>query len=88
MVVGVRTLKSYGWEEHYLKKITVVRKRQQVYLFCINALATVGFNLFQNLAVIAAFLIFYRQWSLGEELNMAQSISTLAMVFYLFVTIN
>lgn len=46
MVVGVRTLKSYGWEEHYLKKITVVRKRQQVYLFCINALATVGFNLF------------------------------------------
>lgn len=28
MVVGVRTLKSYGWEQHYLKKITNVRKKQ------------------------------------------------------------
>jgi hypothetical protein len=28
MVVGVRTLKSYGWENHYLKKITAVRKKQ------------------------------------------------------------
>ena len=46
MVVGIRTLKSYGWENHYLKKVTIVRKRQQIYLFMINALATVGFNLF------------------------------------------
>jgi ABC-type multidrug transport system fused ATPase/permease subunit len=28
MVVGVRTLKSYGWENHYLNKITAVRKKQ------------------------------------------------------------
>ena len=27
MVVGVRTLKSYGWEKHYLSKIIDVRKR-------------------------------------------------------------
>ena len=26
MVVGIRTLKSYGWENHYLQKITTVRK--------------------------------------------------------------
>ena len=28
MVVGIRTIKSYGWENHYLSKITQVRKRQ------------------------------------------------------------
>ena len=28
MVVGIRTIKSYGWENHYLSKITKVRKRQ------------------------------------------------------------
>lgn len=28
MVVGIRTLKSYGWENHYLQKITTVRKHQ------------------------------------------------------------
>ena len=27
MVVGVRYIKSYGWENHYLQKITAVRKR-------------------------------------------------------------
>ena len=46
MVVGVRTLKSYGWENHYLDKINAVRKKQQVYLFIINMMQTVGFNLF------------------------------------------
>ena len=59
MVVGVRTLKCYGWEGHFLDKITAVRKKQQFYLFFYNALSTVGFSLFQSLAVLSAFLIFY-----------------------------
>ena len=88
MVVGVRTLKSYGWENHYLSKITTVRKRQQCYLFMINSLATIGFNLFQNLAVLSTFLIFYYQWSNGIEIEMAKSFAILAMVYYLFVTVN
>lgn len=88
MVVGVRTIKSYGWENHYLKKITDVRKRQQVYLFILNSMATIGFNLFQNLAVLSVFLVFYYQWSNGIEIDLAKSFSTLAMVFYLFTTIN
>lgn len=88
MVVGVRTLKSYGWENHYLNKITTVRQRQQVYLFLINSMATIGYNLFQNLAVFTSFLIFYFQWRRGEEIDMAASVSILAMIFYLFVTVN
>lgn len=34
MVVGVRTLKSYGWENHYIHKISEVRNQQnrQLYL--------------------------------------------------------
>ena len=88
MVVGVRTLKSYGWENHYLQKITSVRKRQQCFLFIINSLATIGFNLFQNLAVLSTFFIFYYQWSNGIEIEMAKSFAILAMVYYLFVTVN
>ena len=38
--------------------------------------------------MLAAFLIFYYQWRQGEEIDLAKSVSTLAMVFYLFVTIN
>jgi len=54
----------------------------------INALGTIGYNLFQNLAILSAFLIFYFQWSNGERIDMATSVSTLAMIFYLFVTVN
>ena len=46
MVVGVRTLKSYGWENHYMNKITSVRKRQQAYLFIMATMQTIGFNVF------------------------------------------
>lgn len=88
MVVGVRTLKCYGWEHHYLNKIVSVRKRQQFYLFIINGMGSLGYNLFQNLAVTAAFLIFYYTWSKGEEIDLASSTSTLAMIYYLFVTVN
>ena len=88
MVVGVRTLKSYGWEQHYLKKITNVRKKQQTNLFFINALGTLGLNVFQNLAMVAVFLIFYYEWSQGEEIELAKSLSTLAIIFFLFVTVN
>ena len=51
-------------------------------------MATIGFNLFQNLAVLSVFLVFYYQWSNGIEIDLAKSFSTLAMVFYLFTTIN
>ena len=46
MVLGVRTLKSYGWENHYLQKISAVRSRQTTWLYILNFLRTLGFNLF------------------------------------------
>ena len=46
MVLGVRTLKCYGWENHYLKKILAVRKSQGTLLYVLNFLLTLGFNLF------------------------------------------
>jgi len=26
MIVGARTIKSYGWEKHYMEKIRIARK--------------------------------------------------------------
>ena len=88
MVVGIRTIKSYGWENKYIKKVTEVRNNQKFYLYINNMMQTIGFNLFQNLAILAVFLIFYYQWSDGKEIDLANGFSTLAMVFYLFVTVN
>ena len=47
-----------------------------------------GLNLFQNFAFLSAFLIFYYEWSQGNELEMASTVSTLALVFFLFVSVN
>ena len=33
MVVGARTIKSYGWEMHYLQKIKKARAGQVIYVF-------------------------------------------------------
>ena len=88
MVVGIRTLKSYGWEEQYLKKITGVRQVQKKWNFIIVALQTLGYNLFQNLALIAVFLIFLYEWSQGNEIDVSKGVSTLAIIFYLFVAVN
>ena len=40
------------------------------------------------MAVLSAFLIFFYQWSNGIEIDLAKSFSTLAMIYYLFITVN
>ena len=38
MVVGIRTLKCYGWEHHYLDKVKNVRQKHVKFVFVINLL--------------------------------------------------
>ena len=88
MVVGARTIKSYGWEDYFLKKIGEVRRQGSRYVFWIDLLASMGLNFFQNLGILAVGLILFLQWSKGEEIRMAESIALFAMIYYLFITIN
>jgi len=46
LVAGIRTIKSYAWENHYIKKIIQVRKTQHVTIFKHNIMASMGFTLF------------------------------------------
>ena len=71
-----------------MKKITGVRQVQKKWNFIIIALQTLGYNLFQNLALIAVFLIFLYEWSQGNEIDISKGVSTLAIIFYLFVAVN
>jgi hypothetical protein len=38
MVVGIRTIKCYAWENHYIEKVTEIRKKQLKYTYCVNAI--------------------------------------------------
>jgi len=46
MVTGIKTIKCYGWESHYIKKIKEVRDAQNVALMKFNNIATFGWTFF------------------------------------------
>ena len=46
VVVGVRTIKCYGWENQYLKKLDKIRSAQSPNVFKMNFLATYGTSMF------------------------------------------
>lgn len=47
-----------------------------------------GFSLFSNAGLIACIAIFVPRWAMGEELKMGESMALLAMVFYIFLSVN
>jgi hypothetical protein len=71
MVQGIRTIKCYGWEEHYVRKINEIRDKQLGTLVKINILNTLGLSIFQNMGLIAVLLIFIPQWAAEQRLEMA-----------------
>jgi ABC-type multidrug transport system fused ATPase/permease subunit len=58
MIVGARTIKAYGWENHYLEKIKGIRKFQANYVFWQGGISFLGMSVFQNGGLIATLAIF------------------------------
>jgi ATP-binding cassette, subfamily C (CFTR/MRP), member 4 len=46
LVSGIRTVKSYAWENHYLKKISEVRAKQHTTVFKHNMVGSLGYTFF------------------------------------------
>ena len=46
MVTGIRTIKSYAWENHYLRKVREQRAVQVAHVFWLNLVGSLGFSLF------------------------------------------
>jgi ATP-binding cassette subfamily C (CFTR/MRP) protein 1 len=63
MVTGIRTIKCYGWEQHYINKINEFRDKQLKILVKINIINTLGVSVFQNMGLIAVLLIFIPKWA-------------------------
>jgi hypothetical protein len=86
MVVGVRTIKCYGWEHHYLNKLKKTRTAQICWLFIGNFIRSLGMALFANMGLVAVFIILILKWSRCEPLDLANSFSLLALIFYTFMS--
>ncbi len=65
LVGGIRTIKSYAWENHYLNKIREVRALQHVNIFKNNAVGSLGYSLFQNAGFVVVIAIFVPLWAQG-----------------------
>ena len=46
MIVGCRTIKCYGWEKHFIKKISELREEQQGYVYRLNIIQSFGTSFF------------------------------------------
>ena len=46
MITGIRTIKAYAWEPHYIDKIRQKRKEQLKTLYWSNGVGSLGFSLF------------------------------------------
>ena len=88
MVTGIRTIKSYAWENHYIEKVRVQRAEQMKYIFWLNLVGSMGFSLFQNIGLLAVLAIFLPKWYLGEQLELGDSFALVAMIYYLFFSVN
>ena len=88
MVVGARTIKSYGWENHYIQKIRNARLNQRALLFWQGMIGFLGLSVFQNGGLIVIIAILVPKWARGEKLDEGVSMSLMAMVFYIFMSAN
>lgn len=88
MVVGCRTIKCYGWENHYLEKINRVRNEQMKLVIKFNIVQSFGTSFFQNMGLVAVFIILLSEWAQEKVLETDRIISMLAMIYFVFFSIN
>ena len=88
MYVGGRTIKSYGWENHYIAKIKEARKNQLIWAKKVILTRLIGTSFFQNGGLIVAIAVLIPQWLRGEQLKEGVSMAMMAMVYYIFISVN
>jgi len=62
MVSGIRTIKCYAWELHYMKKIDKIRKEHKKILYKFNFIGGIGTAVYNNLGLVAVLVILFPKW--------------------------
>lgn len=84
LVSGIRTIKAYAWENHYLRKIQEIRAKQHSVVFKFNVSCSIGYAVLSNSGFIVILLILVPQWQAGKYISSESAFSMMAMIFYLF----
>ena len=57
-------------------------------VFWLNLFGSLGFSIFQNFGFIGALIVFTSKWYMGEMLQIGDSFTLLAIIYYMFFTVN
>lgn len=88
MVIGCRTIKCYGWENHYINNIERLRKMQHKELIKSNIIQSFGTSLFSNTGFITLLVLFIFDWKRGIKLENENAMATLSMLHLIFYALN
>ncbi len=88
MISGIRTVKCYAWERHYLQKIKEMRNKQSKELVKFKLLRGFGVSVSPTIGLVIAFAVFVTQWALGRELDNGMAFSLLAIIYMLNFVAN
>uniref|UniRef100_A0A8C9VU54 ATP-binding cassette, sub-family C (CFTR/MRP), member 10 n=1 Tax=Scleropages formosus TaxID=113540 RepID=A0A8C9VU54_SCLFO len=88
MLFGMRVIKFYTWEHHFIQKIGDCRKRELSHLKKIKYLDAVCVYIWAALPVLISITTFVTYVLLGNELTAAKVFTTLALVGMLILPLN
>ncbi|KAJ8365003.1 hypothetical protein SKAU_G00138340 [Synaphobranchus kaupii] len=88
MLIGIRVMKFYTWESHFMQKITDCRKQELSHLKTIKYLDAVCVYTWAALPVIISILTFITYVILGHKLTAAKVFTALALVGMLILPLN
>jgi hypothetical protein len=88
MINGARTIKCYGWEQHYIDNIAQLRRKQVPYIIKFQFVQFMGISVYQNGGFFVIILIMLGMYHTEQKLDEAISMSLLAMVFFIFLSVN
>ncbi|KAI4882036.1 hypothetical protein NFI96_012507 [Prochilodus magdalenae] len=88
VLFGIRVLKFYNWEQHFMQKINQSRKKELSHLKTLKYLDAVCVYTWAALPVVISILTFITYVLLGNNLTAAKVFTTLALVGMLILPLN
>uniref|UniRef100_A0A8C2WI91 ATP-binding cassette, sub-family C (CFTR/MRP), member 10 n=1 Tax=Cyclopterus lumpus TaxID=8103 RepID=A0A8C2WI91_CYCLU len=88
VLFGIRVIKFYNWEPHFVQKVADCRKQELSHLKAIKYLDAMCVYTWAALPVVISILTFVTYVLLGHQLTAAKVFTTLALVGMLIVPLN
>lgn len=88
MIMGIQTIKAYTLEHTYAGQVIKQRGLHESKVLRQNLLSNLNFTVFQNIGLVAVLCIFLPLWFNGERIDLGDGFTLLALIYYLFFSVN